>query len=57
MLIDWFSGQPLRLFAICIAAFASAEAIASWFLMSLKLLVETGQGNPAPNDVKIDHWN
>jgi uncharacterized protein YndB with AHSA1/START domain len=27
------------------------------FLMSLKSLVETGQGAPEPHDVKIDNWN
>lgn len=27
------------------------------FLMSLKSLVETGKGNPFPEDVKIDNWN
>lgn len=27
------------------------------FLMSLKKLVETGSGVPAPGDVKIDNWN
>ncbi|MFC5813532.1 SRPBCC family protein [Nonomuraea harbinensis] len=27
------------------------------FLMSLKSLVETGKGAPAPDDVKIDNWN
>ncbi len=27
------------------------------FLMSLKSLVETGQGAPDPRDVKIDNWN
>lgn len=27
------------------------------FLMSLKSLVETGQGAPNPRDVKIDNWN
>jgi hypothetical protein len=27
------------------------------FLMSLKALVETGNGTPAPGDVKIDNWN
>jgi uncharacterized protein YndB with AHSA1/START domain len=27
------------------------------FLMSLKSLVETGKGAPAPRDVKIDNWN
>jgi hypothetical protein len=27
------------------------------FLMSLRELVETGKGKPAPGDVKIDNWN
>ena len=27
------------------------------FLMSLKLLAETGRGMPDPNDMKIDNWN
>ncbi len=27
------------------------------FLLSLKALVETGEGAPFPNDVKIDDWN
>jgi uncharacterized protein YndB with AHSA1/START domain len=27
------------------------------FLMSLKELVETGKGKPAPRDIKIDNWN
>lgn len=27
------------------------------FLMSLKSLVETGSGSPAPNDVKIGEWD
>lgn len=27
------------------------------FLLSLKDLLETGQGRPAPNDLKIDNWN
>ena len=27
------------------------------FLMSLKSLLETGNGSPEPNDVKIDSWN
>ena len=26
------------------------------FLMSLKSLVETGKGDPYPNDIKIDNW-
>jgi uncharacterized protein YndB with AHSA1/START domain len=27
------------------------------FLLSLKQLVETGRGRPAPEDLKIDNWN
>jgi uncharacterized protein YndB with AHSA1/START domain len=27
------------------------------FLMSLKSLVETGKGNPSPDDVKISNWH
>jgi uncharacterized protein YndB with AHSA1/START domain len=27
------------------------------FLMSLKQMVETGKGEPAPNDVKISNWH
>lgn len=27
------------------------------FLLSLRQLVETGQGRPAPEDLKIDDWN
>ena len=27
------------------------------FLLSLRDLVETGQGKPSPNDLKIDNWN
>jgi uncharacterized protein YndB with AHSA1/START domain len=27
------------------------------FLLSLRQLVETGKGQPAPNDLKIDNWN
>jgi uncharacterized protein YndB with AHSA1/START domain len=27
------------------------------FLLSLRQLVETGKGKPAPNDLKIDDWN
>ncbi len=27
------------------------------FLMSLKQLLEDGQGSPSPNDLKIDNWN
>ena len=27
------------------------------FLLSLRQLVETGTGRPAPDDLKIDNWN
>ncbi|MBD3582934.1 SRPBCC family protein [Flavobacterium selenitireducens] len=27
------------------------------FLLSLRLFVETGRGNPSPDDFKIDNWN
>lgn len=27
------------------------------FLLSLKDFVESGTGNPSPNDIKIDNWN
>jgi uncharacterized protein YndB with AHSA1/START domain len=27
------------------------------FLLSLRDLIERGQGQPAPNDMKIDNWN
>jgi uncharacterized protein YndB with AHSA1/START domain len=27
------------------------------FMLSLKELLETGQGKPSPHDVKIDNWN
>jgi uncharacterized protein YndB with AHSA1/START domain len=27
------------------------------FLLSLRALVESGQGRPAPDDLKIDNWN
>ena len=27
------------------------------FLLSLRDLVETGKGKPAPDDIKIDNWN
>ncbi len=29
----------------------------STFLLSLRALVETGQGRPSPDDLKIDNWN
>lgn len=27
------------------------------FLLSLRHLIETGKGNPSPDDLKIDNWN
>ncbi|MDT4925124.1 MAG: hypothetical protein QOG01_2837, partial [Pseudonocardiales bacterium] len=27
------------------------------FLLSLKSLLETGEGAPEPRDIKIDNWN
>ena len=37
----------------------TAHCSTKWatFLLSLKALVETGTGRPAPNDIKIDNWN
>lgn len=37
----------------------TAHCSTKWavFLMSLKELVETGKGRPAPRDIKIDNWN
>ena len=37
----------------------TAHCSTKWavFLMSLKELVETGKGKPAPRDIKIDNWN
>jgi uncharacterized protein YndB with AHSA1/START domain len=37
----------------------TAHCSTKWavFLMSLKELIETGKGQPAPRDVKIDNWN
>ncbi len=37
----------------------TAHCSTKWaiFLMSLKELIETGTGKPAPRDVKIDNWN
>jgi len=37
----------------------TAHCSTKWgvFLMSLKELVETGTGKPAPRDIKIDNWN
>ena len=27
------------------------------FMLSLKDLIETGEGHPSPGDIKIDNWN
>jgi uncharacterized protein YndB with AHSA1/START domain len=37
----------------------TAHCSTKWavFLMSLKELIETGKGKPAPKDIKIDNWN
>jgi hypothetical protein len=34
------------------------QALTKWgvFLISLKSLLETGKGAPAPNDLKLDSW-
>lgn len=37
----------------------TAHCSTKWavFLLSLKSLVETGRGQPSPDDIKIDDWN
>jgi uncharacterized protein YndB with AHSA1/START domain len=42
--------EPVEFMAHCSMKWAM-------FLMSLRVLVETGKGKPAPGDVKIDNWN
>ena len=42
--------KPVEFMAHCSMKWAT-------FLLSLKALVETGKGRPAPEDVKIDNWN
>ena len=42
--------EPVEFMHHCSTKWAS-------FLMSLKALLETGEGTPAPRDVKIDNWN
>jgi uncharacterized protein YndB with AHSA1/START domain len=42
--------EPVEFMAHCTTKWAT-------FLMSLKALVETGQGHPSPDDFKIDNWN
>ncbi len=45
---DW--REPVDFMAHCSMKWAT-------FLLSLKQLVETGRGLPAPDDLKIDDWN
>jgi len=42
--------EPVDFMAHCSMKWAT-------FLLSLKELVETGKGKPAPDDLKIDNWN
>jgi len=42
--------EPVEFMAHCSMKWAT-------FLLSLKELVETGKGKPAPEDLKIDNWN
>ncbi len=37
----------------------TAHCSTKWatFLLSLKDLAETGNGNPSPDDIKVDNWN
>ncbi len=42
--------EPVEFMAHCSMKWAT-------FLLSLRDLVETGKGKPAPHDLKIDNWN
>jgi uncharacterized protein YndB with AHSA1/START domain len=42
--------EPVEFMAHCSMKWAT-------FLLSLRQLVETGTGKPAPHDLKIDNWN
>lgn len=42
--------EPAEFMAHCSMKWAT-------FLLSLRALVETGEGAPAPDDLKIDNWN
>ncbi len=42
--------EPAEFMAHCSMKWAT-------FLLSLRQLVETGHGHPAPDDLKIDNWN
>jgi uncharacterized protein YndB with AHSA1/START domain len=43
-------GEPVEFMYHCSTKWAT-------FLMSLKSLVETGKGDPSPNDVRIGNWH
>ena len=45
---DW--REPVEFMHHCSTKWAT-------FLMSLKAMIETGTGTPAPHDVKIDNWD
>ncbi|MEW4490868.1 SRPBCC domain-containing protein [Thalassoglobus sp. JC818] len=38
-------------------SFAHCNMKWATFLLSLRAYVESGQGRPSPNDIKIDNWN
>jgi len=42
--------EPVEFMAHCSMKWAT-------FMLSLRQLVETGQGKPSPDDIKIDNWN
>lgn len=42
--------EPVEFMAHCSMKWAT-------FLLSLKSFIETGIGNPSPDDLKIDNWN
>ena len=42
--------EPVEFMAHCSMKWAT-------FLLSLRQFVETGKGNPAPDDLKTDNWN
>ena len=42
--------EPVAFMAHCSMKWAA-------FLLSLRQLVETGEGRPSPDDLKVDNWN
>lgn len=42
--------EPVEFMAHCSMKWAA-------FLLSLRQLVETGEGRPSPDDLKVDNWN